>query len=97
MLHIFTGDSGMSASAAKNLVRKVTGSFRLPYITISPTFSICPSHGYLQGEHAICPICGNRTEVYSRIVGYMRPVNQWNAGKQQEFADRKLFSVSNVE
>lgn len=97
VLHIFTGDSGMSASAAKNLVRKVTGSFRLPYITISPTFSICPSHGYLQGEHAICPICGNRTEVYSRIVGYMRPVNQWNAGKQQEFADRKLFSVSNVE
>jgi ribonucleoside-triphosphate reductase (formate) len=96
VLHIFTGDSGMTGAAAKNLVRKITSNCKLPYITISPTFSICPSHGYLQGEHATCPTCGSNSEVYSRIVGYMRPVSQWNAGKQQEFADRKLFSVTNM-
>lgn len=93
VLHIFTGDNGMSALAAKKLVQKVTSSYRLPYITISPTFSICPSHGYIPGEHHTCPECGSSSEVYSRIVGYMRPVSQWNKGKREEFSDRKLFSV----
>jgi len=91
VLHVFTGDTNMPAMSAKNLIRKITKAFHLPYITISPTFSICPSHGYIPGEHFSCPECNSETDVYSRIVGYMRPVNQWNKGKKQEFKDRKLF------
>ena len=91
VLHVFTGDTNMPAISAKNLIRKITKTFHLPYITISPTFSICPSHGYIPGEHFSCPECNSETDVYSRIVGYMRPVNQWNKGKKQEFKDRKLF------
>lgn len=91
VFHVFTGESAVSPEAARNMVRRVTGRFRLPYITLSPSFSICPSHGYLSGEHFACPKCGSKAEVYSRIVGYMRPVNQWNDGKREEFADRKLF------
>ncbi len=93
VLHLFTGEKNMPKEAAKNLVRKITHSFHLPYITISPTFSICPSHGYIGGEHFNCPKCNSDCEVYSRIVGYMRPVNQWNNGKREEFKDRKLFKV----
>jgi ribonucleoside-triphosphate reductase len=91
VLHIFTGESEMSALSARNLIRKITSRFHLPYITISPTFSICPSHGYVPGEHFKCPKCNTPSEVYSRIVGYMRPVSQWNAGKREEFFDRQLF------
>ncbi|MCE5345001.1 MAG: ribonucleoside triphosphate reductase [Bacteroidales bacterium] len=91
VLHIFTGEDNMPAVAAKNIIRKITGSFHLPYLTISPTFSICPSHGYIRGEHFRCPVCGSDSEVYSRIVGYLRPVSQWNDGKRQEFNDRSLF------
>lgn len=94
VFHVFTGESAMTAEAAKNMVRRVTDNFRLPYITLSPSFSICPSHGYLAGEHFTCPKCGAPSEVYSRIVGYMRPVNQWNDGKRAEFDDRKLFDRS---
>lgn len=97
VLHIFTGEQNIPAESAKNLIRKITSNFHLPYITISPTFSICPSHGYLHGEHHVCPKCQSQCEVYSRIVGYMRPVKQWNEGKRQEFADRKLFGVSSAE
>jgi ribonucleoside-triphosphate reductase len=91
VLHLYTGENNMPAEAAKNLIRKITNSFRLPYVTISPTFSICPTHGYIGGEHFKCPTCGAGSQVFSRIVGYMRPVNQWNEGKQSEFHDRKLF------
>ena len=91
VFHVFTGESAVSPAAARDMVRRVTSRFRLPYITLSPSFSICPSHGYLSGEHFICPKCGGKAEVYSRIVGYMRPVSQWNDGKREEFADRKLF------
>jgi ribonucleoside-triphosphate reductase len=97
VLHLFTGEKNMPGVAAKNLIRKITNSFHLPYITISPTFSICPSHGYIAGEHFKCPKCESDCEVYSRIVGYMRPVNQWNNGKQQEFKDRKLFDITKTE
>lgn len=94
VFHVFTGESAMTAEAAKQMVRRVTDTFRLPYITLSPSFSICPSHGYMAGEHFTCPKCGAPSEVFSRIVGYMRPVSQWNEGKRAEFADRKLFDRS---
>lgn len=97
VLHLFTGEKNMPGIAAKNLIRKITSQFHLPYITISPTFSICPSHGYIAGEHFKCPECESDCEVYSRIVGYMRPVNQWNDGKRQEFKDRKLFDINKTE
>jgi ribonucleoside-triphosphate reductase len=103
VLHIFTGENNMPSISAKNLIRKITNNFHLPYITISPTFSICPSHGYINGEHFKCPKCETECEVYSRIVGYMRPVSQWNSGKQEEFKDRKLFdgncqnSINNIK
>ena len=96
-MHLFTGESNMPGIAAKNLIRKITEKFHLPYITISPTFSICPSHGYIAGEYYKCPDCEAECEVYSRIVGYMRPVKQWNKGKQQEFKDRKLFNTDTAD
>ena len=91
VIHVFTGENNITAASAKNFVRKITNSFHLPYITLSPTFSICPSHGYISGEHFECPHCGSKSEVFSTIVGYMRPVSQWNVGKRQEFNDRILF------
>ena len=78
----------------KNLVRKVATSYRLPYFTLTPTFSVCPAHGYLSGERQLCPNCGQETEVYSRVVGYLRPIQQWNNGKQAEYAERKTFKVA---
>jgi anaerobic ribonucleoside-triphosphate reductase len=93
VLHIFLGEAAADPSSVKNFVRRVCGSYSIPYFTISPTFSICPSHGYLDGEKNICPECGSDTEVYSRIVGYLRPVNQWNEGKQSEFVMRKTYSL----
>ena len=96
MLHVFTGENNIPAGSVKNLIRKITAGFRLPYITLSPTFSICPSHGYVAGEHFKCPDCGKNCEVYSRIVGYLRPVSQWNSGKRQEYKDRVLFRVTDT-
>jgi len=94
VLHIFVGERITNYEAVKNLVRKICSNFRLPYFTISPTFSICPNHGYIGGEHHTCPKCGSHCEVYSRIVGYLRPVDQWNKGKQAEFRYRKTFKLS---
>jgi len=76
-----------------NLVRKIAENYKLPYYTMSPTYSICKDHGYIVGEHFVCPKCGKRTEVYSRITGYYRPVQNWNAGKTQEFQDRKEYDI----
>jgi len=84
----------VNAEGIKILVRKVLEKTRLPYITVTPTFSICPQHGYLRGKHEKCPRCGMKCEVYSRIVGYIRPVENWNAGKQEEFKQRKTFDAS---
>jgi len=95
--HLFLGERVSDPQSAKMLVKKVFENFHLPYITITPTFSICPSHGYLAGEHFECPQCiiKQPCEVYSRVVGYLRPVSQWHAGKQQEFKERKVFRLKN--
>ena len=93
VFHIFVGEKIDEPENVKNLIRKICEIYRLPYITITPTFSICPSHGYIAGEHQLCPQCGEETEIYSRVVGYLRPVKQWNRGKREEFKLRKTFSV----
>jgi ribonucleoside-triphosphate reductase len=94
VLHIFLGEQVKDTAVVRSLVRKVASSHRLPYFTLTPTFSICPTHGYLDGEQPSCGRCSEATEVYSRVVGYLRPVKQWNAGKQAEFDDRKSFQVA---
>jgi ribonucleoside-triphosphate reductase len=91
VFHIYLGERLPTWKAAADLVRKVAWNFHIPYFTLTPTFSICPSHGYLKGEQPQCPICGAKCEVYSRVVGYLRPVDQWNDGKQAEFALRRTF------
>lgn len=93
VLHGFIGESISDVDACKALVKKIAYNYRIPYYTITPTFSICPEHGYVSGEHYTCPHCGGDCEVYSRVVGYYRPVQNWNKGKRQEFADRKEFVV----
>ena len=96
VLHLFLGEKIEDSQTAKALVKKVFEKFRLPYITLTPTFSICPTHGYLSGEHFNCPKCTieQPCEVYSRIVGYIRPVRQWHIGKKQEFKERKEFKIN---
>jgi ribonucleoside-triphosphate reductase len=81
-------------AVVRGLVRKIATGYRLPYFTLTPTFSICPTHGYLEGEQPHCRRCSESTEVYSRVVGYLRPVKQWNGGKQAEFENRKSFNVA---
>ncbi len=93
VLHIFVGERIQDPEALKQFVRTVCQKYRLPYFTISPTFSVCPSCGYVAGEHALCPKCEDECEVYSRVVGYLRPVKQWNKGKQEEFCKRRTFRV----
>lgn len=93
VVHIFAGERISNISVMKNLVRKVCENYHLPYFTFSPTFSICPNHGYVKGEHETCPDCGEECEIYSRIVGYIRPVKQWNKGKKAEFKNRKTFNI----
>jgi ribonucleoside-triphosphate reductase (formate) len=94
VMHLFLGENITDTRAVKSLIKKIVSGFRLPYITISPTFSVCPSHGYLRGRQEKCSICDEETEVYSRVVGYLRPVKQWNNGKQAEFGMRKTFKVA---
>ena len=93
VLHIFLGEAAPDPQAVKTFIRKVCQNYHLPYFTISPTFSVCPEHGYITGEHHKCPKCGSETEVYSRVVGYLRPVDQWNEGKQAEFNLRSLYKI----
>jgi ribonucleoside-triphosphate reductase len=96
VFHIYLGERLHSWESAAELIRKVSWSSRLPYFTLTPTFSICSTHGYTSGEHKQCPVCGAQCEVYSRVVGYLRPVDQWNDGKQAEFAIRRTFDKSVV-
>lgn len=93
VVHIYAGERIQSIETMKNLVKKICNNYHLPYFTFSPTFSTCPNHGYVAGEHYTCPECGTSCEVYSRVVGYIRPVQQWNKGKKQEFSDRQEFKI----
>ncbi|MBQ7184469.1 MAG: ribonucleoside triphosphate reductase, partial [Clostridia bacterium] len=93
VFHAFLGEKLPDWKAAANLVRKIAENYKLPYYTLSPTYSVCRDHGYLTGEQSVCPICGQKTEVYSRITGYYRPVQNWNDGKAQEFLDRKVYNI----
>lgn len=93
VMHVYLGESVSDPDAVRHFVRRVCAGYRLPYFTVTPSFSICPAHGYLRGETTRCPECRQPTEVYSRVVGYLRPVNQWNEGKQQEFSLRSRFAL----
>jgi anaerobic ribonucleoside-triphosphate reductase len=93
VLHCFLGEAAPDPGAVKSFVRTVCEKYELPYFTLTPSFSICINHGYIIGEIAFCPTCGCETEVYSRVVGYLRPVKQWNEGKRAEFAKRSRYRV----
>lgn len=93
VFHAFLGEKLPDWNSAAGLVRKIANNYKLPYFTLSPTYSICREHGYLNGEQYTCPYCGKKTEVYSRITGYYRPVQNWNDGKIQEFKDRKVYDL----
>jgi hypothetical protein len=97
VFHAFLGQRLPDWHSCMRLVRKIAENYKLPYFTMSPTYSICPDHGYIVGEKWKCPICGKETEVYSRITGYYRPLKNWNAGKMQEFHDRKEYDSSKEE
>jgi len=97
VFHIHLGERLHSWKSTAEIIKKVASNFHLPYFTLTPIFSICPTHGYTNGEHKQCPACSAHCEVYSRIVGYLRPVDQWNDGKQAEFAIRRTFDKSIVQ
>ncbi|MGD9009661.1 MAG: ribonucleoside triphosphate reductase [Desulfobacteraceae bacterium] len=97
VLHIFLGEQLSDTEAVKTLIRKISANYRLPYYTLTPTFSVCPSHGYLQGEQQRCAQCNQETEIYSRVVGYLRPVKQWNDGKQAEYAMRCTYRHDSLD
>jgi ribonucleoside-triphosphate reductase len=94
VFHTFIGERIAEPIAAKVLVRKICETYHMPYFTLTPTFSVCPDHGYIRGEIAACPDCNAATEIYSRVVGYLRPVKQWNKGKQAEFELRQTYRVN---
>jgi ribonucleoside-triphosphate reductase len=97
VLHIYLGELVEDPEVVKTLIRRIVTRFRLPYFTLSPTFSVCPSHGYLKGEQRRCSVCQEETEVYSRVVGYLRPIKQWNRGKRAEFGIRRHFRIGSAE
>lgn len=97
VIHLFLGERIADPASVKNLVRRIAGNYRLPYFSLTPTFSVCPEHGYVAGEHFKCPHCGKDSEVYSRVVGYLRPVGQWNEGKQAEYSLRRAYRVPSSE
>lgn len=97
VFHAFLGEKLPDWKAAAALVRKIAQNYRLPYYTLSPTYSVCKDHGYLSGEHFICPKCGKKAEVYSRITGYYRPVQNWNYGKSQEYKNRTVYDIAHSD
>ena len=96
VLHLYLGESIEDTETVKNLIKTIFTKYKLPYISITPTFSICNNHGYIRGEHFKCPTCDSETEVWSRVVGYLRPVENFNEGKKEEYMERKKF-VLDVE
>lgn len=96
VVHLFGGERVREGETVKKLVRKICQNYRLPYFTITPTFSICPTHGYISGEQYKCEKCGEATEVFSRVVGYLRPVSQWNDGKKSEYDVRNMFKMEDI-
>ncbi|NLG85661.1 MAG: ribonucleoside triphosphate reductase, partial [Firmicutes bacterium] len=93
VFHAFLGEKVTDLTTCEQVIRTVFSHFHLPYFSFTPTFSVCPEHGYLSGEQPQCPHCGADTEVWSRVVGYYRPVKNWNRGKQEEFKERSTFVV----
>ncbi len=94
VFHAFLGEKLPDWKSAATLIRKIAENYKLPYYTLSPTYSVCKDHGYLAGEQFTCPTCGAKTEVYSRITGYYRPIQNWNDGKSQEYKDRKVYNIA---
>jgi len=92
--HLYLGESIEDAALCKKLIQKIFSQYKMPYISITPTFSICREHGYIKGEHFTCPDCGAKTEVWSRVTGYLRPVQNYNPGKKEEYFNRKKFKVA---
>jgi ribonucleoside-triphosphate reductase len=93
VLHGFIGEEIIDPKACGVLIKKLAENFKVPYFTITPTFSVCSIHGYIRGKQEVCPICNNTTEVYSRVVGYYRPISNWNEGKQEEFRERMVYTI----
>ena len=93
VLHFYLGESIQDIEIAKTLIKKIFTNYKLPYISLTPTFSVCPDHGYISGEHFNCPDCGKEAEVWSRVVGYLRPVQNYNKGKYAEYMDRKKYKI----
>ena len=97
VIHLFLGEKIHDHRAVASLVKKICSKYHLPYFSITPTFSVCKNHGYINGKCEVCSECGEVCEVYSRVVGYLRPVKQWNIGKQAEFAQRKTFIMPGIK
>lgn len=97
VLHLYLGEQISDVEVAKSLIRKAFTNYQLPYISLTPTFSVCPEHGYLNGEVYSCPECGHDTEVWSRVVGYLRPVQNFHRGKREEYKERKKYRIKPEE
>jgi ribonucleoside-triphosphate reductase len=96
VFHLYLGESINDFETVKNLIKKICTNYELPYISLTPTYSICPNHGFMGSEHFKCPKCGSDCQVFSRVVGYYRPVQNYNIGKRREYNDRKKFSIEQV-
>ena len=94
VIHAYLGEEIDDEEVCAMLTKRIAENFRVPYFSITPTFSICEEHGYIRGEHHFCPLCSKETEIYSRVVGYYRPVQNWNKGKREEFKQRKMYTVT---
>jgi anaerobic ribonucleoside-triphosphate reductase len=92
--HLYLGESIQDTRVCRNLIRKCFENYKMPYISITPTFSVCSNHGYISGEHFTCPYCGSETEVWSRVTGYLRPVSNYNKGKKEEYMNRRKFVIN---